>query len=245
MRAIILAAGIGKRLASTKYAGRPKCLLRFGGKSLLQRTIESLNSLGVDDIVIVVGYKANLVEAELDTLNLSNRPRTVINPDFRQGSLVSLWCAREYLQGDILLMDADVLYHPDILKKLVRSAHGNAFLLDRDYGNAEEAVKLCVRNGVLVEFRKKVPPGLRYEFAGESVGFFRFSEPMAGALARCCREYMAAGKAEEPHEEAIRDLLLATPDQFSYEDVTGLPWIEMDFPEDIERAERDVLPKIP
>jgi choline kinase len=103
-------------------------------------------------------------------------------------------------------------------------------------------VKLCVRGGTLVEFRKKIDAD--YDFCGESVGFFRFSESVARKLATAAGQYVERRAIMEPYEEAIRDVLLAEPRQFGYEDVTGLPWIEIDFPADVKRARDDILPRL-
>ena len=245
MRAILLAAGRGNRLESLGRQ-RPKCLLPFGGRSLLRRHVDCLRSLGVAEIVITVGYRESDVAAELDALGLEPRPVTVSNPEFERGSVVSLWAAREALEagGDVLLMDADVLYDAAILERLVR-ASGNVFLLDRDFDDSgQEAVKLCVRDDVPVEFRKRLAADLVYDFAGESVGFFRLSESMARALAKRCADYVTSGRLDDPYEEAIRDLLLDSPRSFRFEDVTGLPWIEIDFPDDVRRAEHEILPRL-
>lgn len=244
MRALILAAGRGKRLADSH--DHPKCLLEFEGQSLLERHLLILTQLGVQDIAIAVGYKAEQVEQALDTLTFLPRPQTVCNADFNQGSIISLWTLRDQLRagGEIFLMDADVLYDYRLGQRLLQSPHRNCFLLDRHLEPGEEPVKLCLRNGVLVEFRKQVPTGLRYDIIGESVGFFRFSEEVAHRLADRCQDYMDQSRHEAPHEEAIRDLLLETPERFGVEDITGLPWIEIDFPEDIHQAQNVILPQL-
>jgi choline kinase len=245
MRAILLAAGRGIRLGPLGFE-RPKCLLPFGGKSLLLRHIESLRGLGVDEIVLAVGYREADVHAELDAVRTQPRPATVRNPRFERGSVVSLWSVRDALcaGGDVLLMDADVLYDEAILARLVRGS-GNLFLMDRKFDDAgQEAVKLCLRGGVAVEFRKRLAPDLEYDLAGESVGFFRFSEPVARALASRCADYVGADRLDEPYEEAIRDLLLDAPQAFGFEDITGLPWIEIDFADDVRRAEEEILPRL-
>jgi choline kinase len=244
MRAIILAAGVGRRLASNHKG--PKSLLEFGGKSLLVRHLENLTSLGVDHIAICVGHEAALVRSAVAAAGYMVHVSTVLNPDYRDGSIVSLWTMRHYLSagGDVLLMDADVLYCPKLLARLAQTPHANCFLLDREFEAGHEPVKLCVRGGMLVEFRKQLAPDLQYDYAGESVGFFRFDEATAQRLARQTEEYLATNRREEPYEEAIRDLLLAAPEGFAFEDITGLPWIEIDFPEDVERARREILPKL-
>jgi choline kinase len=245
MRAVLLAAGRGIRLGALGVE-RPKCLLPFGGKTLLARHVECLHALGVREIALAVGHRAEEVRAELEATRVAPLPTAVLNPRFERGSIVSLWTMRDALcaGGDVILMDADVLYDASILARLVET-RGNVFLIDRDFDDAgQEAVKLCLRRGVPVEFRKRLAPELAYDLAGESVGFFRFTEPVARALAARCGEYVAAGRLDEPYEEAIRDLLLDEPERFVCEDVTGTPWIEIDFPEDVKRAELEVLPRL-
>jgi choline kinase len=141
-------------------------------------------------------------------------------------------------------MDADVLYDSRLLQRLRQTSIGNCFLLDRMFEPGPEPVKLCVQAGRLVEFRKQLPEGLTYDFAGESVGFFRFSGEMIDRLFTHVQQYIATGQNEAPYEEAIRDLLLQSPEAFGYEDITGLPWIEIDFPEDIDRAQLQILPQL-
>ena len=246
MRAIILAAGSGSRLGE-RNSGLPKCLLRLGGKTLLQRHLEILHGCGVSEIVLVLGFAREAIETELDGLNSGPRPVTLDNPQYREGSVVSLWTARHQLVrgGDVLVMDADVLYGRSLIERLLGSRFANCFLLDRDFIPGEEPVKLCVRGGQLVEFRKRIPQNLQFDFCGESVGFFRFSESAARQLAQICERYVNAGRTREPHEEAIRDLLLnSEPGTFGFEDITGSPWTEIDFPDDLRRAEEVILPRL-
>ncbi len=237
MKAIILAAGRGNRLGKVA-AGRPKCLLQFGGKSLLQRHMEILDGLGVDRIIIVTGYRHEDIEATLAALKPWTPVETIINPNYETGSVVSLHCAYNHLTDgtDTILMDADVLYDPAILGRLFNTSSGNCFLLDRDFEPGEEPVKLCLAGNTLVEFRKKPDTEISWNCQGESVGFFRFDSGVCARLAARTQSYIDNGRSGEPYEEAIRDLLMETPDSFNFEDITGLPWIEIDFPADVERA---------
>jgi len=246
MHAIILAAGRGSRLAGHNPEGRPKCLLEVGGRSLLSRHLDLLNTLRIRRVDLVVGYEADQIIEHVGSLH--SRPEVAFhfNPRFEQGSVISLWAAHESLtQGsDTLLMDADVLYHPDILVRLSGTGHGNCYLLDRDFVPGDEPVKIAIRDGLMVDFRKKLGPDLAYDYLGESVGFFRFSAEMSKKLARECARFDAEGLADAPHEEALRNLLLRESSEFGFEDVTGLPWIEIDFPEDVIRAKEQILPAI-
>ena len=246
MHAIILAAGRGNRLAQHNPDGHPKCLMEFGGRSLLARHLEILYRLGIRQTDIVLGYEANRVIEHIATL--ASRPDVAFhfNPRFKQGSVLSLWAAQETLTSGqpVIIMDADVLYHPGILQRLVETKKENCYLLDRDFLPGDEPVKIAVRDGLMVEFRKQLANGLSYDLLGESVGFFRFGPACAAAIAEECAIFDTEGLGDAPHEEALRNVLLASSGSFAYEDVTGLPWIEIDFPEDVERAADEILPAI-
>lgn len=246
MRALILAAGVGRRLGPRDEAG-PKVLLRFGGRSLLDRHLRLLHAVGVDEVVIGVGYEAERVATELEQLASSRAMRiaTVFNPAYTLGSVVTIWSLRDALSagGDVLVMDGDVLYDRRMLIRLVESRHRNCFLLDRDVEPGEEPMKLAMKDGRPVDFRKRLERP--YDYYGESVGFFRLDPSTAQALAGAAKALIDARRDGEYFEEALRDVLLASPpDRFGVEDVTGLPWIEIDFPGDIDRANREILPAL-
>lgn len=244
MDALILAAGVGNRLGELG-GDRPKSLLEFGGRSLLARHLDALARIGVARLTVCVGYRHEAIEAEL-AAHARIPVHTVHNPLFREGSVRSLWTAREALRAgqEILLMDADVLYAPGLLATLARSRQPNVFLLDRDLPPGDEPVKICVRDGRIVEFRKIPDPSIRWDFAGESVGFFKFSPAAAAELASTTEQYIAQQREREAYEEAIRDMILAQTQPLAFEDITGTPWIEIDFPDDVRRARDDILPRI-
>ena len=246
MHGIILAAGRGKRLDELKPAGRPKCLLTLGGRSLLARQLDLLHANGIRQVDLVVGYEADRIIEHVGTLHSRPDVAFFFNPGYEQGSVISLLTARETLESgqDILLMDADVLCHPDVISRLVQSNHRNCFLVDREFEMGEEPVKIAVRDGRIVDFRKCLDPQLSFDYLGESVGFFRFSAEFAAKIALECARFESEGLADSPHEEILRQLVRDQPGAFGLEDVTGLPWIEIDFPEDVVRAREVVLPAI-
>jgi len=247
MRAILLAAGRGLRLQQPEEQQLPKCLLQFGGLTLLERHLRLLRTAGVHEIVLALGFRHELVEAELDRIQWQPRPAVVLNPGFELGSVLTVHTVAEAMTrgGDVLLMDADVLYHEGIMTALVAGAGPvNRLLIDRDFEAGDEPVKLCVRAGVPVELRKQVTAGLQYDTIGESVGFFRLDEIAARRLAAIVAGYVDSGRSNLPHEEAVRDLLLERSQVFDVADVSGLPWIEIDFPNDVKRAAQEVLPHV-
>ncbi len=245
-KAIILAAGVGRRLGGAGPGDHPpKALLDFGGRSLLARHVGFLRDCGVADVTVVVGYQAEKIRAALDSLPDGQAVQTVANSDFRSGSVVSLATAEGALRAGrpTVLMDADVLYDHRMLSRLVGSAKPNCLLLDKAIEPGDEPVKLCISGGQIVDFHKK--PQVDHEWHGESVGFFRFAPKVASELADRARGYVNAGKSQLEYEEAIRDMILAaSPGTFGYEDVSDLPWIEIDFQTDVDKARAQVLPAL-
>jgi len=246
MHAIILAAGRGNRLAELNPDGRPKSLLEFNGRSLLSRQLEILFQLGVHRATLVVGYEADQIIEHVGSLAVRPEVSFVYNPAYTDGSVLSLLAARDALNSDqnVLVLDADVLFHPQILKLLIESTHPNCYLIDQDFVPGDEPVKIAINKGRMVEFRKRLAADLEFDTLGESVGFFKFNGEVAARIERVCARYKTEGLLDAPHEEALRDVLLATPTDFACEDIDGLPWLEVDFPEDVERAIKQILPAI-
>jgi choline kinase len=244
MRAIILAAGLGLRLQQPAGEQFPKCLLRFDGMTLLERHLQMLDAAGVTEVVLALGFQPETVEAELQRINWPHKVEIMLNPRFDLGSVLTVHTVADALTrgGDVLLMDADVLYDERILAPLVAGESANRLLIDRDFETGDEPVKLCLKDGVPVELRKQVAANLQYDTIGESVGFFRLKEEAARRFAEIVAGYIDSNRANLPHEEAVRDLLLEHSHQFETADVTGAPWIEIDFPNDVERASAEILP---
>ncbi len=246
MKALILAAGVGARLFGGDDKASPKSLLRFAGKSLMARHIENLTSVGVDEIGLVLGYHEEEIKAEIRAIGASEKITFFHNPRFREGSVVSMWTARDLLVAgdDVLFMDADVLYDPEILERMIEPMAVTSFPYDRDFEAGDEPVKFMLEKGRPVEFRK-VPNDVSFDTVGEWIGFIRMTAEFAQAAAARTEHYAFGGDVYAPYEDAVRDLLLGQEGgKVVGVDVTGLPWIEIDFPEDIARAENVILPAI-
>jgi choline kinase len=243
MKVAMLAAGVGNRLGLGED-GPPKALLRFNGETLLKRHLDILAHFGLTDLTLVVGHQASAIERELGALGARESVRTTFNPDYRASSLLSLWTLRDVLTAGqaVLYMDADVLYDWRLLERLLRSPHDSCILIDSNVEPDDEIVDVRLRDGRIVAFDK----GVRlddYDVRAEWVGFARFSAPMAGALARAIEAYVQGGRVDVICEAPMQDVILRS-EAFGCADVAGLPWIEIDFPEDLERAHAEVLPRL-
>ncbi len=239
MTAVLLAAGVGKRLLGFS-GGRPKCLVEIGGKSLLLRLLENLAAAGVQEAVIVTGFEEDAVRAAIGSGPGGIRVGWRSNPRFREGAILSLWTARDTLDGPVVIMDADVLCGRDMIARLVRSPQRNCFLLDPGVEPTGEEQMLLVNDGRVRNIVRGGAPG--YELSGESIGFLKLSTGAARVLRELLEVRIAAGHTGIEHEEVYPDLLERV--EVGFERVDGMPWTEIDFPEDVVRAERDVLPRM-
>lgn len=237
-RAVILAAGRGSRLAGAG-GGRPKCLLRVGGTTLLERQLATLRACGVEAITVVVGYEASRVARVCGTA-----ARTIENARYAEtNSLYSLWLARDSLDGGFVVLNGDVLFHPQLLDDLLSSRVEDALVVEfRDarlepFGDEEMKVK--VRGGRVEDIAKTLSGS---EADAENVGLAKFGPAGARLLVEEMDAVVAAGRLSEWAPRAFQAFARRRP--LHVIGTRGFPWIEIDFPEDYERAARDVLPLI-
>ena len=231
-QAIILAAGQGTRLLPYTQ-NRPKCLLDIGSKTLLEHQVDALRAQGVDQITVVVGYLGEQVREVLGT-----RSQYIDNTCYTtSSSMYSLWLAREAAADGCLILNSDVLFHADILRALLASPHADALAVDFDAVMAEEETKVRVTGDQVQALSKALSQG-----DGENVGMLKFSAKGGRALFRTIQRQLDQGHTMEMVPFAVNALVAhhavaAVP-------VKGLPWLEIDFPEDYQRACEEVYPAI-
>jgi choline kinase len=238
VRAVILAAGRGSRL-NGHVSAAPKALLDVGGLSLVQRQIRALRQLGVHDIVVVVGCEAERVRR-----HCGPGLRFVENTDFAAtNSLYSLWLARPLLQDGFIVLNCDVLFHPQLLSDLLTARHDAALMLAYRDPDAppfgDEEMKVRVRGGRVVAMSKAMDPA---DADGENVGMVRFDRSAVPALLRQMDAIIQGGSRRDWAPRAFEAFAAERP-LFAI-GTRGFPWSEIDFPEDYERAMREVLPFI-
>ena len=226
MHAIILAASSSHATGDSEADAPPMCLKEVDGRSLLSRQLDQLFQLGVRAADLVVGYEARLIIDHVGTL--SSRPDVAFhfNPRFELGSVLSLRAAEETLRAgdDVLLIDADLLFHPAVLQKLVESPVENCFLLDRDAEPGSGSFKIALLENRMVDYCRQLPDDLEYDAVAGSPGLYKFGSRAAECIAEECERLETEGLSDAPHEEVIRQVMLSCPLAFAYEDVSGLPW---------------------
>src|SRR5262245_34229639 len=170
--AVVLAAGVARRLAPLTDQTQ-KSLLHVGGRPILARMLEALALAGVGQVQIVVGHCADQVEALAAAAPARMTVRCIRNPEYRKGSALSLYVARAaMLHGPTLIMDADVVFPVEFLRRLLGAPADNALLIDRGFADTGEEVKIYILGGHVIALGKKVvPPG--WDEVGEGIGFFK------------------------------------------------------------------------
>src|SRR6266513_5144429 len=242
MKAIIYAAGRGTRLQSDS----PKILLKFGGKTLLEWHALRLREAGVREIVLVTGYLREQIAELLPGICARHDValREIVNPRFHEGSLLSLKVSLPEIEESsepLLLMDADVFYPTGMLDRLTGSVHPTALLLDREFStNDDDPMLVPVKNGRPIDFRKQWTGDA--DFVGESIGFFKLAPADFPLLIKETQARSRCSNCADSYVDEFSTLVLEG--RFGYEDVTGLRWIEIDFPADVIRARNKLVPAI-
>jgi choline kinase len=240
VKAIIYAAGRGTRLR----ADVPKILLEFGGRTLLDWHALRLREAGVREVVLVTGHLREKITELLPDICTRHglAIREIFNPRFHEGSILSLKVSLPEIEVSaepVLLMDADVLYPQEMLGRLITSLHPTALLLDRQFSiNDDDPMLVSVKDGRPIDFRKLWSG--EADFVGESIGFFKIAPEDFPLLLAETETRSSGSECADSYDDVLRSMVMAG--RFGYEDVTGLPWIEIDFPEDVVHARDGVVP---
>ena len=233
MRAIILAAGVGTRL-SPLTNGCPKCLVDVGEKPLIDYQLEALHGVGVDDLVLVVGYEADQIKT-----HCGSGVRYIENPEYlTTNSIYSFYLAREELDTDLFLFNCDVVFEGAVLQRMLASGHPNVVAVDSHAPKtAGEMNVVCDRDGRVQEISKQVDPGTADALSTQLV---KFDAAGARAVAAEVEVLISEGRKEVFPTTAYRPLISAGS-LFAVEG-GDLPWAEIDSIEDYEHAVSNVLP---
>lgn len=233
-QAIILAAGRSRRLGALTEQ-TPKCLLELHGRSILDLQIARLRACGIQQVTIVTGFCDELVRSRF-----GSQLRYVLNPVFDStNSIYSLWLALKEVSGPVVVMNSDVVFHAEILAGLLASAYPDALAVSLHSGMGEEEMKVKLQGDRIVDIRKDMNPA---EADGENVGLLKFSAAGSRVLFAKADELVARGVVNAWAPLALREICSSHP--LHGVSTQGLPWIEVDFPEDLEKARTEIYPRI-
>jgi choline kinase len=229
--AVILCAGAGTRLRPLTD-DRPKALVPVGDETILARAVRLLGQAGVRELVVATGYRAEAVEQALAHVGLS--VTYCHNPDYAStGNAVSLLrCMNAVRDRPFFKLDGDVLFLPAALSRLAHATAPLAALVERRSDLGAEEMKVLVEGDRIVAFGKELPPARCF---GESIGIELIGAPAVRPLHEGLERALARGQSGLYYEDVYGELIREGLDARLI-DVTDLPWIEIDTPDDLERA---------
>lgn len=230
MKALILAAGFGSRLAPiTDHL--PKSLVCVNGKPILFKQIENLLENGIQDITIISGYKADVLKREVHKVWPSIQ--IVESVDYATtNNMYSAYLGLDAIGiGEFLMMNADVFYDASVITALLAFPGSNAIVTDIGNYN-EESMKVIEKEGRLVEIAKTVT---QEDALGSSIDVYKFDEDGAKAFYNKCKEYIVDRKERKKWSEvALNDILGEI--EFRACPLEGR-WFEIDNHDDLAAAE--------
>ncbi|MBQ3464738.1 aminotransferase class I/II-fold pyridoxal phosphate-dependent enzyme [Candidatus Saccharibacteria bacterium] len=242
MQALILAAGMGKRLG--KYTrNNTKCMLKVDGKTLIERAIESLLDAGVSKLILVVGYKGENVKNYL--LHECDNPRIkrmklifIENPIFdRTNNIYSLSLAiDEFKKDDTILLESDLIYDPALIKRLVDNPEKNLVTVARYQQWMDGTVVKVCREGGITEFIEK--KDFVYDEIDEyykTVNIYKFSKDFINdKFIPFLRAYIEAYGENEYYELVLKVIANISRSDLRALDVSDLVWYEIDDSQDLD-----------
>jgi choline kinase len=239
LTALILAAGYGSRIADVTTD--PKSLLKINEKTLMEWHLNSLKSIGVKDVVVVTGYKREMLEDYLGQFQNDFNISFAINDDYKiKGNTYSLLYGLEKVESDFLLFDADLIYETAILKAFAEDSNPNQILVGESSIDDIECAKAMIdengfvrmtidKRAVSKEERK------RYTFAGEAIGILKFSKAYRDDIFKECKKFLADESNISKNWEHVMNEFLLTHEMATHQSVSD-KWVEIDNREDYKRA---------
>jgi choline kinase len=240
LEAIVLCAGRGTRLLPLT-ADRPKCLLPVRGKTILEHILDNLKEAGISPVHLVTGFKRGQIEALVREGNYSDVD-FVFNPDFADTNTAwSLNLALKAVDADVVLLNGDVFFDPEILRELLHNPHSNCVVVDGDIALDSEEVKVIADPGGarVLRIGKDLDPGA---CLGEAIGINRISRDYSRLLIPEFNALERKGERRHFFEAGI-DRLVRAGREFSIHR-TRRPWVEIDTHEDYRNAREQIYARI-
>ena len=232
MKAIILSAGQGSRLGHL-VDDRPKCLIEFNGRSLLDRQLDTLEACGVHEAVVVTGFHDELVDEAIARRSGGPSVRTIFNPFYKVADNTgSLFMAREELASDCLVWNGDTLVSRALMARVVGNERaGICVTIDRKDSYDEDDMKVVEEDGRLRAIGKRIAQGVN----AESIGLLAFRSGGAEEFRDAIDRVMRTPEGTTIWYLRVIHHLAQNGEVWTF-DINGEEWAEVDFPADVETA---------
>lgn len=227
MKVIIMAAGVGSRLVEVSH-DKPKCLIQAGDETLIKRIVRLCRSRGLEDISIVTGYKSKRIEEELgDDITYFENPFYAVT-----NSIASLWLAIEKLEGDVLLMNADLYFEPMVLDMILKERRDVVMLSDSTRIETAD-YRFGFKDDRIVNYGKTLT---NQETDGEYVGIVRIDKSFVETFKTRLKNMISSGKINDWWEDVLYSFIPEGKAVY-YHDIAGQFWTEVDYLSDYERLQ--------
>ena len=246
MIGVILAAGMAKRLRPLTDT-KPKCLLKVGERTLLERTVRAMQQAGITEFVVVTGYRGEMIKEFLTAYSqqpMANSQKPTFhflhNADYEHNNnIYSLWMAGEIVRGkEFLLMDSDILCDPAAVARIAHEPE-SALALNRHECGEEEIKVIVDADGHITEISKVCSI---QDAIGESVGIEKMTADYSTALYKELDQMIVKEGLIDVFYERCFERLIPQGHTFKVVDTTSYFSYELDTPEDFERA-KELMPK--
>ncbi len=231
-KAIILSAGQGRRLAPLTES-RPKCLVELSGRSVLHWQLLHLREAGIEEVVVVTGFAAETVDAEIAGLSIPGlKVRTLFNPFYGlTDNLATCWLARGEMAGPFLLLNGDTLFEPDIAKRLLAAPPSPITLtIDRKPSYDSDDMKVLTQGDQVLAVGKTIEA-----YDAESIGFSRYSAEGAAVFTGMVEKIMTTPEGLKRWYLSVIDQIAREQGGVATASIQGLGWAKMDVLEDVPR----------
>ena len=240
MQAIILAAGMGKRLKALT-AGNTKCMVKVNGVSLIERALSQLDDLGLSRVVIVIGYRGEQLREYVETLDIKTPIEFVMNPVYdRTNNIYSLYLASDYLEEeDTLLLESDLVFEEGVLRELVEDPRPSLALVDKYESWMDGTVVKVDDEDDIVAF----VPGKKFVFSDipeyyKTVNIYKFSKHFSEThYVPFLEAYVKALGENEYYEQVLRVVMHLGDSELKAKRLSGQKWYEIDDLQDLDIAE--------
>ena len=240
MQAIILAAGMGKRLKELTNDST-KCMVKVNGVTMAERTLRSLDSLGLDRIVMVVGYKGEKLVEYAKSLNLNTKLEFVNNEVYdKTNNIYSLYLAKDYLlKDDTLLLESDIVFDDSVLHKLVDNPYPSLTLVAKFESWMDgTVVTLDEDNNICSFLGKKDFDFTKIDSYYKTVNLYKFSKDFSAThYVPFLEAYCKALGNNEYYEQVLKVITLLDKPDIKAVCLDDEVWYEIDDEQDLSIAE--------
>jgi L-glutamine-phosphate cytidylyltransferase len=236
MKAVILAGGPGTRLLpETEYV--PKCMLMVDGKTILEHQLDALEECGIKEIIIITGHKGEMIEDLV-----GKRAKYVKNEEYKTtAAAYGLWLARNELMGDgFIYLNGDLVFHPNMLRKLLDSEKDGIISCSKVHEHPNDMFKFQANNSRIHHMDKEIDPSLAH---GVAIGPAKVSGKGTKIVFELLDKLFESGEKGRSFAYSIFSEMSKQHEFFAI-DHEGAPWVEVDTPEDLEKARDEIVKKL-